>query len=386
MTIKQQLYKLDEVKEQKLPESKIYKVCVYTICKNEAKHIPRWMWHVQDADLVYILDTGSYDNSVDLFKQYSKVKIDTFLQDDFDFSVARNECYKNARAHCYGNIDDWIFITLDLDEFIDRDGIQKLKYHWNDKLDTHVVEEVLDGIATYRMHKVHSSSDQWAWHFKVHEVPLLNNKSTVDWNIGNYVKIQYQHEQDLTKVRPYFQMMEGMTTVNPTARTYSNMMWEAHDAGHLEITNELADKAIDILLNNKDDVNYLDPVMITNCFINKAFCQYELLQYEESLKTLCKFEEFYHKHSTYVNRTVNGLKATILSKQGKHRACINKLLEILETSNYYLPTIDFNPWDTFVPVYMLLAQSYSELGDYHNAQLYAKLATKHFEEHERTKG
>ena len=71
MIIKKQLYKLDEVKEQKLPESKIYKVCVYTICKNEAKHIPRWMWHVQDADLVYILDTGSYDNSVDLFKKYS---------------------------------------------------------------------------------------------------------------------------------------------------------------------------------------------------------------------------------------------------------------------------------------------------------------------------
>lgn len=385
MTIKKQLYKLDEVTEQKLPESKIYKVCVYTICKNESKHIQRWMWHVQDADLIYILDTGSTDNSVELFQQYPKVKIDTFLQEDFDFSVARNECYKNARSHCFGNIDDWVFITLDLDEFIDRDGIQKLKYHWKDKLDTHIIEEVLDGIPTYRMHKIHSSSKEWRWHFKVHEVPWLDDRSTVDWNIGNYVKIQYQHEQDLSKVRPYFQMMEGMTQAQPTARTYSNMMWEAHDAGHIELTNELADKALHILLNEPTDMNYQDPIMIANCFINKSFCLYELFNFDGTLETLSKFEEFYHKHSLSINRTACGLRATILSKQGKHRECINELLRILETNTYYLPTIDFDPWDSDAPVYLLLAQSYSNLGDYYNAQLYAKLATKHFEQKERTK-
>lgn len=380
------IYRLDEVTEQKLPESKTYKVCVYTICKNESKHIQRWMWHLQDADLIYILDTGSTDNSVELFQQYSKVKIDTFLQDDFDFSVARNECYKNARKYCDGDIHDWVFITLDLDEFLDRDGIQRLKYHWNDKLDTHIVEEVLDDVPTFRMHKIHSSSDHWKWHFKVHEVPLLDNKNTVDWKIGNYTKIQYRHEQDLSKVRPYFQMMEKMTAAEPSARTYSNMMWEAHDAGHLELTTDLASKAIDAILHNEKDMNYLDPIMIANCYVNKAFALYEMFQYDDAIATLDEFEEFYHQHSTYVNRTVNGLRATILSKQAKYRECIKKLLEILETNTYYLPTIDFDPWDTDAPVYMLLAQTYSELGDYHNAQLYAKLAAKHFEDKERTKG
>lgn len=379
-------YKLDQVTEQKLPESKTYKVCVYTICKNESKHIQRWMWHLQDADLIYILDTGSTDNSVELFQQYSKVKIDTFLQDDFDFSVARNECYKNARKYCDGDISDWIFISLDLDEFLDREGIQRLKYHWNDKLDTHVIEEVIDGVATFRMHKVHSSSDQWKWHFKVHEVPLLDNKSTVDWKIGNYIKIQYQHDQDLSKVRPYFQMMEKMTVAEPTARTYSNMMWEAHDARNLELTIELASTAIDVILHKETDMNYLDPIMITNCYINKAFALYELFRYEDALITLDEFEEFYHHHSKYVNRTSRGLRATILFKEGKYRECIKHLLDILETNTYYLPTIDFDPWDTDAPVYMLLAQAYNELGDYHNAQLYAKLAAKHFEDKERTKG
>lgn len=377
-------YRLDEVTEQKLPESKTYKVCVYTICKNESKHIQRWMWHLQDADLIYILDTGSTDNTVELFQQYSKVKIDTFLQDDFDFSVARNECYKNARKYCDGNIHDWVFITLDLDEFLDREGIQRLKYHWNDKLDTHIVEEVLGGVPTYRMHKIHSSSEHWKWHFKVHEVPLLDNKETIDWNIGNYVKIQYQHEQDLSKVRPYFKMMEGMTFDDPTARTYANMMWEAHDTGYIELTNELSDKAIDILLHQESDLNYLDPIMITNCYVNKAFALYELLRYDDALQTLEEFEQYYHQHSQYVNRTVNGLRATILYKQSKYRECIKNLIEILETNTYYLPTTDFEPWGTDAPVYMLLAQAYSELDDYHNAQLYAKLATKHYENKART--
>lgn len=379
-------YRLDEVTEQKLPESKTYKVCVYTICKNESKHIQRWMWHLQDADLIYILDTGSTDNSVELFQQYPKVKIDTFLQAEFDFSVARNECYKNARKYCYGDISDWVFITLDLDEFLDREGIQRIKYHWNDKLDTHIVEEVLDGISSWRMHKIHSSSAKWKWHLKVHEVPSLEDKNPDQLRIGNYTKIQYQHEKDLSKVRPYFQMMEKMTNEDPTARTYSNMMWEAHDAGHLDSTIELADKAIDITLHNEHDVHFNDPIMLANCYLNKALALYELHQLNESLEVLDTFEKLYHEHSQYINRSVYGLRATILYDLHKYRECINSLIEVLVTNTYYLPTIDFDPWDSDAAIYMLLAKSYGDLSDYHNAQLYAKLATKHYEDKERTKG
>ena len=37
------------------------KICVYAICKNEEKNIENWYSHVKEADLIYILDTGSTD-------------------------------------------------------------------------------------------------------------------------------------------------------------------------------------------------------------------------------------------------------------------------------------------------------------------------------------
>ena len=40
------------------------KICVYAICKNEEKFIKRWYDSVKRADGIYVLDTGSTDNTV----------------------------------------------------------------------------------------------------------------------------------------------------------------------------------------------------------------------------------------------------------------------------------------------------------------------------------
>ena len=42
------------------------KVYVYAICKNESKFALRWMESMSEADCVYVLDTGSEDNTVEL--------------------------------------------------------------------------------------------------------------------------------------------------------------------------------------------------------------------------------------------------------------------------------------------------------------------------------
>ena len=44
------------------------KVVVYAICKNEEAHIKRWYESMKEADEIYVLDTGSSDNSVNLLK------------------------------------------------------------------------------------------------------------------------------------------------------------------------------------------------------------------------------------------------------------------------------------------------------------------------------
>ena len=45
------------------------KVVVYAISKNEEKFINRWYNSVKEADQVYVLDTGSKDNTVELKKR-----------------------------------------------------------------------------------------------------------------------------------------------------------------------------------------------------------------------------------------------------------------------------------------------------------------------------
>ena len=44
------------------------KVYVYAICKNESKFALRWMKSMSEADGVYVLDTGSEDNTVELLR------------------------------------------------------------------------------------------------------------------------------------------------------------------------------------------------------------------------------------------------------------------------------------------------------------------------------
>lgn len=45
------------------------KVCVYAISKNEEKFVSRWVDSMKEADEIYVLDTGSTDNTVSKLKE-----------------------------------------------------------------------------------------------------------------------------------------------------------------------------------------------------------------------------------------------------------------------------------------------------------------------------
>lgn len=54
---------------------KKYKVCVYAISKNEEKFVDRWVDSMKEADEIYVLDTGSTDNTIKKLKKLGvKVK------------------------------------------------------------------------------------------------------------------------------------------------------------------------------------------------------------------------------------------------------------------------------------------------------------------------
>ena len=67
-----------------------YKVCVYAISKNEEKFVDRWVESMKEADYIYVLDTGSTDNTVEKLKELG-VHVTSKIINPWRFDVARNE-------------------------------------------------------------------------------------------------------------------------------------------------------------------------------------------------------------------------------------------------------------------------------------------------------
>ena len=70
--------------------TKKLKICVYAICKNEEKFVSRWYNSMKEADHIFVLDTGSTNNSVKRLKELGvTVKKKEIIPWRFD--VTRNE-------------------------------------------------------------------------------------------------------------------------------------------------------------------------------------------------------------------------------------------------------------------------------------------------------
>ena len=66
-----------------------YKVYVYAICKNEEKFVSRFMASMQEADGVYVLDTGSTDDTVQKLKSEGAIVTEEIIT-PWRFDTARN--------------------------------------------------------------------------------------------------------------------------------------------------------------------------------------------------------------------------------------------------------------------------------------------------------
>ena len=97
---------------------KKYKICVYAISKNEEKFVNRFMDSLQDVDKVYVLDTGSTDETVNKLKNRGAI-VEQKIIDPWRFDVARNESLKMVPE------DMDIGICLDLDEVIEKGFVEK---------------------------------------------------------------------------------------------------------------------------------------------------------------------------------------------------------------------------------------------------------------------
>ena len=191
------------------------KIAIYTISKNEAKHVERWYNSTKEADYHIIADTGSTDNTVEIARSLGITVVEIYVN-PFRFDDARN-----ASLAVVPQDADYC-IALDMDEVLTpgwRKPLEEAFARGIDRVHYKRIEAFNEdgSIASeFNGFKVHRR-DGIRWHYPIHEVPqwYKEEPETKEFITG----FETHHLQDKTKSRgQYLPMLEMAVRENPDAR------------------------------------------------------------------------------------------------------------------------------------------------------------------------
>jgi glycosyltransferase involved in cell wall biosynthesis len=184
------------------------RIAVYTIAKDEEQFVQRWYDSAQDADGLFILDTGSSDGTVAVAESLG-INVEVLTVDPWRFDVARN-----ASLAMVPEDYDWC-IALDMDEvLVDgwREMIEGLKpevtrprykYTWSWENDKPGLQYGGD-----KIHRRHS----YAWKHPVHEVCYRVDGD----DVHGWCPLEIHHYPDSSKSRgQYFPLLELAVQEDP---------------------------------------------------------------------------------------------------------------------------------------------------------------------------
>ncbi len=251
-----------------------YKICVYAIAKNEEQFVDRWYESVKDADKIYVLDTGSTDNTAQKLKSHGVI-VKTLEIKPWRFDTARNKALEMVDE------DTDICISIDIDEVLLPGWRQELENNW-EKNTTRIyynynwrLDENNKPIVNFYIEKIHARHG-YIWTHPVHEIlTYLNgqeNKKTVP-------SITVNHYPDNTKSRgSYLPLLE--LSVKECPEDDRNM----HYLGREYMYYGMYDKCIDTLIQhlNLKTATWKDERCASMRFIGRSYKA--LKNYEESSK------------------------------------------------------------------------------------------------------
>ncbi|MBR3661065.1 MAG: glycosyltransferase [Bacilli bacterium] len=336
-----------------------YKVCVYAISKNEEKFVKRWFNSVKEADDIYVLDTGSTDNTKELLEKLG-VHVSQIIFDPFRFDKARNESLKLVPN------DAQICVCCDLDEVflpgwrekletIWQPDTTRLAYNYNWRVDREGKPEV-----NFYIEKIHSRHG-YIWKHPVHEVlyPIDNfkeNKITTDEIILNH------YPDDKKSRRSYLKLLELSVKEDP--ENDRNMHYLGREYMYYGKWNE----AIDTLIKHLSlkSATWKDERCASMRFI--ARCYGELNRIEEARMWLDKaIKEAPYLRDPYMERAI--LEYNEQNFKDVEKYCL-KALKIKSHEKTYINEI-FS-WNN--TVYDLLSVSEYYLNKFDQAYKHAKMA------------
>lgn len=292
-----------------------YKICVYAIAKNEEKFVDRWFNSVKEADYIYVLDTGSTDNTVDKLKELGVV-VNQKIIDPWRFDVARNEALKMVKD----DVD--ICVSIDLDEVllpgwkdelekIWDENVTRLHYTYNWSLDDNNRP-----IISFYSDKIHKRNC-YEWIHPVHEVLNYIGNSKEIIKITNNITIN--HFPDKNKSRSgYLPLLELSVEENPTDDR--NMHYLGREYMFYERWNDCIDTLIKHL--NLKTATWKDERSASMRFIARSYKK--LKRYDEAKMWLDKaMKETPYLRDPYVERALLEYELNNLNETEKY--CIEAL-------------------------------------------------------------
>ncbi len=236
------------------------KICVYAICRNEEKHVRRWLESAKDADCITLLDTDSTDGTLEEAHRWDIVTCGPLVirgreefvpwstLEEYDAIVKRGgrpwrfDAARNRSMELIPEDTD-VCVCLDLDEVLCPGWREAIEAAWTPEATTGRYEYVWnfrpdgsDGVK-YLGEKIHRHGG-CRWVGAVHEV-LQYKRPRVDVTIPG---LRIEHHADDTKSRSnYLPMLELAVREDPAGDR------NVHYLGREDYFRGMYDKAIETL-------------------------------------------------------------------------------------------------------------------------------------------
>lgn len=334
-----------------------YKICVYAISKNEERFVNRWFESMKEADEIYVLDTGSSDNTVSLLKSLG-VNVKCCKIVPWRFDVARNKSLELVPKDCD------ICVCTDLDEVLLPGWRGELEKVWNNDTNRckYTYNWSLDDndkpIVSFIYEKIHSR-DNFSWIHPVHEILKYEGNE----NIVKNENIILNHYPDVKKSRSsYLSLLELSVKEDPF--NDRNMHYLGREYMYHKQYNDAIDTLIKHLSLKKS--TWKDERCASMRFI--ARCYNYLNRFNEAKMWLDKaINEAPYLRDPYMERAL--LEYQLQNWDDVLYYCL-AALEIKYHEKTYINEV-FS-WDN--TVYDLLSLSYYYKNDYKNALKYVDMA------------
>lgn len=193
-----------------MSSKKKLKIVVYAISKNESTFVDRWYESMKEADEIYVLDTGSTDDTVSKLESHG-VNVKVEIINPWRFDIARNKSLDMVP------MDTDVCVCTDLDEVLESgwrekieecwDNTNRLRYKYN-----WAINELGEPIITFLYEKIHDRT-HYKWIYPVHEILSCSLDSE---KVITNEDIVLNHYPDRSKSRSsYLPLLELSVKENP---------------------------------------------------------------------------------------------------------------------------------------------------------------------------